>query len=432
MGLDEAATPLQPRCNPGEPGARYVAHFTDAWVRDVAVTTRTDFRDDVTTGLLLRVSPTGAKTWALWYRHRGRARRVKLASYPGVKLGKARRLAEDAFTALGAGTDPAAIRQDARTPLAFTDFCDRYIAQYAKPKKRTWRDDRWLLDTAPCKRWKARAADEVTRADVRELLADVAATRGRRLAGKLHAVLSKLYAWGLAQGYAGLETHPVKGLPNPGKAGTRERTLSASEIGTLWTTLATAETLPADDPAALAPAVALWLRLRLLTAQRAHQVAAMRWADLDFDRHVWAVPASGMKKNRPHVVPLTPWVEHLLTTWRATIPASAPFVLYGARNRAKRSGVGARLGVEEAAPNDLRRTAATGMAALGVTRFIVARVLGHVDNTVTGLHYDMFEYLEEKSAALLKWERHVAEIVGERRFAEPAKVVTLAGRRGRR
>jgi hypothetical protein len=38
-----------------------------------------------------------------------------------------------------------------------------------------------------------------------------------------------------------------------------------------------------------------------------------------------------------------------------------------------------------------------------VTQFLIARVLGHVDSTVTGI-YNSWEYFEEKRAALLKSE----------------------------
>jgi integrase len=61
-------------------------------------------------------------------------------------------------------------------------------------------------------------------------------------------------------------------------------------------------------------------------------------------------------------------------------------------------------------PHDLRRTAATGMGRLGVPRFIIDRVLAHVDRSVGGI-YDRWHYLEEKRDALERWSRELQRIV---------------------
>jgi len=60
--------------------------------------------------------------------------------------------------------------------------------------------------------------------------------------------------------------------------------------------------------------------------------------------------------------------------------------------------------------HDLRRTAATGMGRLGVSRFIIGRVLNHADRSVTGI-YDRHEYLNEKRQALEAWGNHLGNLV---------------------
>jgi hypothetical protein len=58
--------------------------FTTRWVQSVVVKTRTDFTDPNVKGLVLRVTPNGAKSWAYLYRRKsdGRRRRVPLVSFP--------------------------------------------------------------------------------------------------------------------------------------------------------------------------------------------------------------------------------------------------------------------------------------------------------------------------------------------------------------
>jgi integrase len=50
--------------------------------------------------------------------------------------------------------------------------------------------------------------------------------------------------------------------------------------------------------------------------------------------------------------------------------------------------------------HDLRRTAATLMTGCGINRLTVGKVLNHAEKGVTGLHYDLYDYLPEKRAAL--------------------------------
>lgn len=63
--------------------------------------------------------------------------------------------------------------------------------------------------------------------------------------------------------------------------------------------------------------------------------------------------------------------------------------------------------------HDLRRTAATRMAELGILPHVVERVLNHVSGTfgrVAGI-YDRFQYVDEMRDALTTWESHVLSLV---------------------
>jgi integrase len=60
--------------------------------------------------------------------------------------------------------------------------------------------------------------------------------------------------------------------------------------------------------------------------------------------------------------------------------------------------------------NDLRRTVGTGLGKLGISRFIIARVLNHADRTVTGI-YDRYEYLDEKRHALEAWGQYFGNLI---------------------
>jgi integrase len=356
-------------------------------------------------GFGIRVSAAGHRVWFLMYREpNGRQVRHKVGTHPPMDLHAARKTARAVLLGVQVNdADSTAAKRARRSAGSFDKLADRFIENYAKPHKRSWREDARQIRSMCLPRWKGRTAADITRADVRDLLGAVAKSRGGITANRLRALLSKLFRWAVSKDY--IPANPASDLPRLAKEVSRARVLSDDEIRTLWKRL---DDATAGD--ALPAGVALWLRLRLLTGQRGGPVARMKWVDVDFERKVWEIPAADMKSANEHVVPLSPQVITLLKERRKTIADGATYVLEGERSRRQRLGVTGAIGMEDFKPDDLRRTAATGMARAGVQRFIVARVLGHADRSVTGVH-DRHEYLTEKRWALDTWARRLAAIL---------------------
>ena len=80
--------------------------------------------------------------------------------------------------------------------------------------------------------------------------------------------------------------------------------------------------------------------------------------------------------------------------------------------------------------HDLRRTAATGMARLGIPVRVTEAVLNHVSGSAAGIVsvYQRHDYADEKRAALDAWARLVADLVEGR----ADNVVQIEGRRDER
>jgi len=72
--------------------------------------------------------------------------------------------------------------------------------------------------------------------------------------------------------------------------------------------------------------------------------------------------------------------------------------------------IAGKIGKESFDLRDIRRTVETMLAGLGVSRDIRAQLLSHGISGVQTRHYDRHEYLREKHAALIKWERHLNRI----------------------
>jgi integrase len=136
----------------------------------------------------------------------------------------------------------------------------------------------------------------------------------------------------------------------------------------------------------------------------------MRWNDIDGDW--WTVPCA--KNGLSHRVPLSPRaLQVLLGAPRrgeyVFCASSAPSRhLRGYRKAFTRACTIA--GFENARPHDLRRTAASMMASIGVSRVVIGRILNHADRSITGI-YDRYGYDAEKRASLAAWSERLKEMI---------------------
>lgn len=355
-------------------------------------------------GFGVRVSAAGRRVWFLLYRVNWKLKRHSIGTNPPMPLEAARTAARRQLLGVQVeDADPQAAKKARRSADTFDVLAERYVTDYAKPHKASWDEDARQIRTMCLPRWKGKAAVDITRADVRELLREVSRNRGGVTANRLRSLLSKLFRWAVSQDY--LPANPASDLPKLAKETGRERVLTEDEIRAFWETAGGAENT----------AIGLWLKLRLLTGQRGETLLKMRWSDVNLDAALWEVPGADMKARNSHVVPLAPSVCELLITAKDSYPADKlpTYVLDGGRARRLRLGVTDLVGLEDFQPRDLRRTCATGMARAGAPRFIVARVLGHVDRSVTGV-YDRFEYVNEKRVALDAWARRLTAIIEEK------------------
>jgi integrase len=74
----------------------------------------------------------------------------------------------------------------------------------------------------------------------------------------------------------------------------------------------------------------------------------------------------------------------------------------------------------DATPHDLRRTAASHMTSIGISRLAVSKILNHAETGFTAV-YDRHSYDAEKRAALGAWGARLEDIIGAR--AERSNIV---------
>jgi integrase len=377
--------------------------FTDKVLRGLSTEkVQEDFYDEDFSAFGVRVSSAGRRTFFLRFRAQGKHRRVVLGQYPQMSLAEARTRARVVLGEVAQGNDPGAEREAVRTSLTFAKLAEEYIERHAKRVKRSWRHDeaKLKLDLLPAL-GKVRIG-EIHRSDLRTVL-DAIVDRGSPIAAnRTLALVRKMFNFAVSRGY--LEASPAAALERPSEERARERVLLPREMRSLWAGLA-GELVQ----------VRVAIRVLLLTAQRSGEVLALRWSDIE--EGVWQLKAEKTKAGRLHRVPLSPAVLAELATiprqegsdWVFPSPRREAYHLgtsalsHAAQRLGQRLGFGWRI-------HDLRRTAASMMAELGVSRFIIGQVLNHADSSVTAI-YDRHSYLPEKREALERWAQRLLEIV---------------------
>ena len=146
---------------------------------------------------------------------------------------------------------------------------------------------------------------------------------------------------------------------------------------------------------------------------------------------LWTQPGSRTKNHREHKVPLPSLAQTIMEGMPRIAGSDFVFTATG-EPLSGWSKMKKRLDghMQASAPwrlHDLRRTAATGMAELGIAPHIIEACLNHVSGAKAGVAgiYNRAKYRAGEAAALARWAAHVEGLVS----GAPAKVVPLT--RGR-
>ena len=91
-------------------------NLTDRFVATAKAKAKTDYFDSKTTGLGLRVSPSGVKAWSVMFNSPkdGKRARLSLGHYPATSLADARGRAIEARGLVESGIDPRDMSHQAR------------------------------------------------------------------------------------------------------------------------------------------------------------------------------------------------------------------------------------------------------------------------------------------------------------------------------
>ena len=391
--------------------------------------TRYEAYDDNDRGFGIRVSPYGYKCWITRYKTNKRQRKYTHGEYridgksPYLNLASAREEHHKVRAKIRKGIDPQAEKQISKTlsqnAPTVKELAEDFIALYAKPNKKSWKDDENRLEKHVLPKYGKLKAKDINRKHINLMLDDLLASGLGVGANRVFAVVRKMFNWAVSRGI--LNASPCAQVSAPFKENKRERVLSLDELHNFLSLLPNSN---------MGRQYQIVLLLMLITAQRKCEILNMQKDEVDLKNGWWVIPGNKTKNGLQHRVPLSNMAIELIEE-AITLSGNSKYLfpspidekksIHEATICHKLAEIRDEMDIHDFIPHDLRRTAASYMASIGVPQLVVSKILNHVDSSVTAV-YVRHGYDEEKRDALNKWERWIIELTKE----QQSKVIYLS------
>ncbi len=370
--------------------------------------------------------------WVFRYRYGGRPRELTLPGrYPETSLMMAHKLARRARAEVDLGIDVAAVRQEARTDAKNTvqALVEEWYAREIKPRHQHPSVVRLVLDNDILPALGRTQCAEVTPRQCDAVLRSIVDRGAPTTANKALRYMYRAFRYGSKRRY--LEHNPVTDFTLDDAGGNRKpRTLALNkdELHALFKAMRETPNLGRRNE--------LTFKILLATCVRKSELISARWDAIDFELRVWHLSDTKTRTaiDIPLAEPVPDWFQELRTfaagsdyvlhtrlivkrrAGRATdsrFPHISPGTLNIALKRVKH-------GLEHFTVYDMRRTARTHLAALGVPREVAERALNHKLPGIEGV-YNVHDYFEERRHALSLW----ADLLVSLDCDDPSKMVPL-------
>lgn len=336
---------------------------------------RYDVRDQEVKGLVLRVAPSGRKSWSVSYRNRqGRQQRYTLGTWDGVKLARARELAKVELGKVAGGDDIQAAKRVERRKQAIptlSEFVKGDYGDWIKAHHKSYQMTMHRLESVLP--WQDKRLDKINVKMVenwqtKRTAAGIAPATVKRDIATLHSLFTKAVKWGY------LDSHPLTTLqrikqPDNGVV----RYLDANEEKRLLTALRAKQT-----PLYLRTIVTVAMN----TGLRRGELLQLDWSSVNLKKRILTVTAKTAKSSKVRHVPLNKKATVMLRLWR--MKSGGQGAVFGLTDIKKSWTSLLKLAeISDFRFHDLRHHFASKLVVNGIDLNTVRELLGHSDIRMT-------------------------------------------------
>jgi integrase len=347
-------------------------------------------------GLYLKVRTSGAKVFVLKVKRAGSTKNKQLGKFPDINILEAKRLFARELNLIA--LNEVVTSSDCQTLdslLNYYEVSPRFLKLGSKSQVEY---RRYLSEFIGL----ARRQDTAALSD-RKLINDIisgVANDGKAVkANRMKSAISSFCWFAMDSGL--IVTNPTVGLMTYQES-SRDRVLSDNELRLLFMYLNSARCkmseLTKDS-----------IKLYLLMGNRLNELRKIHSSEFDSDG-TWRLPKERVKKAvKDSVIPITATTALILSKY----PKEGYLLRQNGRLMGNETVTQAlqriciSIGIEKVTTHDLRRTVGTLLAKLRVDALIRKRVLNHRIADVTDDVYTIWDWHDEKKAALTKLENHL-------------------------
>ncbi len=332
-------------------------------------------------GLALRVSSRGKKTFEYYKKINGRPERIKIGPYPDLSIENARGKAAELSGMVAKGENPAEVKRGYKTEMTFADLFDRYMKEHSKPNKKTsvedqQKYDRYLSNNTTGVDLARKKLSQIGRADISKLFLKISATTkptANRVLALVSSVYGKAIEWGIWDG-----NNPCRGIKK-NREKSRDRFLQGDEFPRFIEAVNKEENAIIRD----------FVLVSLLTGARRQNVLEMQWSQISWEREEWRIPET---KNGTHqIIPLGAEVIEILEARKVSSESEYVFPGEGKTGHLQEPKRGWQRILEDAGIgnlriHDLRRTMGSWQAQTGASLSVIGRSLNHKSVQTTAIY----------------------------------------------
>ena len=362
---------------------------------------RYDLFDASVRGLGLRVATSGTKSWFMMRRFNGRMIRTTFGRYPEVPLALARLKAPNILADMADGQTAGQRKTD-----LFRVVLDEWLKKDQAQNKSGYQVGVAMYKHA-LPAFGSMPVASITKRDVNRLIDKIVDAGSPIAANRVLAFTKRFFSWCKERDI--LELSPAEAIRPPSKEKTRDRVLTLEEIKKFW--VACNQISYPWGPI---------FQLLLLTGARLREISEASWDEISIEDRTLDLPSQRTKNSRSHQIQLSDQAMNIIQAIPKVEGQKLLFTTNGTTAVSGFSKVKKRLdiisGVSDWRFHDLRRSFAThSTERLGISPVIADKILNHATGQVRGVAaiYQHGEYIEDRRAALQKWDNFIQELVAD-------------------
>ncbi|EJC6797911.1 tyrosine-type recombinase/integrase [Vibrio parahaemolyticus] len=367
-------------------------------------------------GLTVRVRPNGTKTFYFQYTHQITRRKVKLliGPFPEISLLQARKQALEFRELLARGNDPRDFVEQQREAklLAETDLLIETAAEWFEVKKHSisedYADDIWRsLELHIFPSLGKVPVSKISAPRVIKILRCIETKGNLETVKRLNQRLNEIMTYAVNTGK--IYVNPIQNIkaafkkPKPQNM----KSIPPSELPQLIKDISSAS---------LKMTTRCLIEFQLHTMARPAEASNALWSEIDWENHLWILPAKKMKMGRQHVIPLSEYCIELLkklkyldiyNTYIFSSPSNGQKPLNSQTVNAalKRMGYGGKL-----VSHGFRSVASTVLNEQGFDRDVIETALAHVDKNQVRSAYNKAIYIDQRRAMMNWWSNYIIKM----------------------